>query len=74
MKQQMLQEFIKYAKDEFGFDVEVKESIGKDSFKEIFGISFLEQKEYFNLVDVNSLNYDNKEILEINTNYSLKYK
>lgn len=73
MKQQMLQEFIRYAKDEFGFNIEVNESIGKILLKK-FLVSFFRTKRYFDLLDINSLNYDNKEILEINTNYSLKYK
>lgn len=45
MKQQMLQEFIRYAKDEFGFNIEVNESIGKILLKKFLVSVFLEQKD-----------------------------
>lgn len=41
MKRQMLEDFIKYAKSEFGYEINVKKSSFPDSFESIFGGSFL---------------------------------
>lgn len=43
MKKEMLEEFIKYAKEQFGCDIIPKKSSVPDTFEGIFGISFLEQ-------------------------------
>ena len=38
----MLQEFLEFAKDKFGVNVTVSESDSPDSFKSVFGDSFLQ--------------------------------
>lgn len=41
MKSQLLEDFIKYAKSEFGYEISIKKSTFPDSFESIFGGSFL---------------------------------
>lgn len=49
MKEQMLDQFIKYAKDKFGYDISVDESLAPDSFESIFGGSFLGYESELNI-------------------------
>ena len=44
MDKSLLDEFIAYAKEEFGYDIQVKESSTPDTFERIFGTSFLKQE------------------------------
>lgn len=55
MKGQMLEEFIRYAKEQFGCDIIAKESSAPDTFKGIFGVSFLEQDEDFFMYEGKSI-------------------
>lgn len=56
MMSQMLDDFIRYAKEQFGYDIVAKESSAPDTFKSIFGVSFLEQ-------DVDSYMYEGESTI-----------
>lgn len=40
---QILDEFIKYAKEQFGYEISVEKTSTPDSFESIFGVNFFEQ-------------------------------
>lgn len=44
MKKQMVEDLIKFAKEQFGYEISIKESTTPDSFESIFGASFLKQE------------------------------
>lgn len=41
----IMEEFVEYAKKQFGYDISYEESLCPDTFESFFGASFLEQKE-----------------------------
>lgn len=60
----MMDEFVKYAKKEFGCDVTFEKSLKPDTFESIFGQSFLKQKEddmFFCEGNENYISYTNSE-------------
>lgn len=61
---QILDEFIEYAKEQFGFEISVEKTSIPDSFERIFGISFLEQDNDFDLSEWEEivLEYVNQDI------------
>lgn len=64
MKEQILEDFIKYAKDKFGYDIFIEKAPLPDSFESIFGASFLDQdsNDFFLCDDMsNSMIYTNTE-------------
>ena len=60
MKSSVIDEFIKYAKEQFGYDIILKSSETPDTFAGIFGASFLEQDNGFENVEYyeNGLQYE----------------
>ncbi|MGN0408071.1 MAG: hypothetical protein ACI4EJ_07415 [Bacteroides sp.] len=64
MEKMMLDDFIKYAKEQFGCDIVVKPCDKPDTFTDIFGASFLNGNEYLENVDdfSHDLSYENISI------------
>lgn len=73
MKDQLLDQFIKYAKDKFGYDVSVDKTLEPDSFKSIFGGSFLDYESELNIsvesYNIISGNYTN-DLLSVPNNFN----
>lgn len=42
-----MDDFVKFAKKEFGYDITVEKCADADLFKDIFGVSFLEMEKEF---------------------------
>lgn len=42
MKKEMLEDFIRYAKEQFGYDIVLENVSNPDTFRSIFDVSFLE--------------------------------
>lgn len=60
----MMDEFVKYAKEEFGYDITFEKSLEPDTFETLFGASFLKQKEdekFFCEGNENCMSYSNSE-------------
>lgn len=85
MKKKMLDDFIHYAKEQFGYDIVVERTPEPDTFKSIFGVSFLEQDaemismkegtnalEYINDCIKVSLDFDD-EIVECSSIQGLEF-
>ena len=51
MEKMILDDFIKYAKEQFNCDISVKMSDNPDTFASIFGASFLNDKNCVEVVD-----------------------
>ena len=64
MKKMELDDFIKYAKEQFGCEISVKMSEKPDTFVSIFGGSFLNDKKYVENIDdfEDDLKYKNSSI------------
>lgn len=64
MKKTLLDDFIRYAKDEFDCDIHLKASDKPDTFESIFGVSFLNEEENGQETDSfnNDLCYENISI------------
>lgn len=41
----MMKAFAKYAKEQFGYDISIKESSASDTFESLFGASFVKQND-----------------------------
>lgn len=65
MKEKMLDDFIQYAKEQFGYDIIIEKVSEPDTFKSVFGVSFLEQDaEMFSMEEgKNALEYTNDCII-----------
>ena len=61
MQSKALDDFIKYAKEQFGYDIILKKEDKSDSFESIFGASFLEQNPVSEVIEEfdNELQYEN---------------
>ena len=64
MGKMVLDDFIKYAKEQFNCDIIVKPCDKPDTFASVFGASFLNDKNYMEIVDgfERELNYENVSI------------
>lgn len=64
MGKMVLDDFIKYAKEQFNCDITVKPCDKPDNFASVFGASFLNDKNYMEIVDgfERELNYENVSI------------
>ena len=51
MEKMLIDEFIEYAKQQYGVDVLIEQSTEPDSFKSIFGASFLEENNNIENMD-----------------------
>ena len=51
MGKMVLDDFIKYAKEQFNCDITVKPCDKPDTFASVFGASFLNDKNYMEIVD-----------------------
>lgn len=59
-----LDDFIKYAKEQFGCEISVKKCDAPDTFASIFGASFVEENNCIENVDdfISDVNYENISI------------
>lgn len=64
MKKMMLDDFIKYAKEQFDCKISVKKCGKPDTFASIFGASFLNEKKCSEIVEEfeSNINYENISI------------
>ncbi|MCC2826451.1 hypothetical protein LK511_05855 [Faecalicatena orotica] len=64
MKKMVLDDFIKYAKEQFDCEIYVKKCNKPDTFASIFGASFLNDKDSTEMVDgfERDVNYENSSI------------
>lgn len=64
MKKMMLDDFIKYAKEQFDCKISVKKCGEPDTFASIFGASFLNEKKCSEIVEEfeSNINYENISI------------
>lgn len=64
MKKMMLNDFIKYAKEQFDCKISVKKCGEPDTFASIFGASFLNEKKCSEIVEEfeSNINYENISI------------
>lgn len=64
MKKMMLDDFIKYAKEQFDCKISVKKCSEPDTFASIFGASFLNEKKCSEIVEEfeSNINYENISI------------
>ncbi|MDO4487153.1 MAG: hypothetical protein Q4C46_11290 [Bacillota bacterium] len=62
MKGRLVEEFLEYAKEQYGYDISLKSSDTPDTFESIFGESFITQKKSINIIACrnNILVYDDK--------------
>lgn len=62
MKSSVVDEFIKYAKEQFGCDIYLQHSAESDSFASIFGASFLNQNGPMEKVEEFNLDFQNENV------------
>lgn len=64
MKKEMLKDFIRYAKEQFGYDIVLENVSNPDTFRSIFDVSFLEYdtEELSMKEGINALEYINDSV------------
>lgn len=64
MSKMSLDDFIKYASEQFGCEISVKPCDDPDTFESVFGTSFLDGESYEGTIDGfdNELSYENTSI------------
>lgn len=72
MKNMILDEFVAYVEDKYGYTINIEKTSTPDSFESIFGMSFLKQKEedfYFPEGECIELEYRTEKI-EVEIDFS----
>lgn len=74
MKSRAIDDFIKYAKEQFDYDIVLKSNRYPDSFTSIFGASFLKQDSWMEKVEEfqEELHYECMEEISISFDFDSK--